>query len=51
VSAKLNGRPTVAALGPPGGMSLTLLLAIACALLGFSGLSQWAESQVRWWKR
>jgi hypothetical protein len=49
-SAKLNGSPTAAGLVPSGAWSLTLLLAIACGLLGFASLSQWVGSEVRWWK-
>jgi hypothetical protein len=49
-SAKLHGSPTAAGLVPSGAWSLTLLLAIACGLLGFSSLSQWVRSEVRWWK-
>jgi hypothetical protein len=48
-SAKLNGRPTASGLVPSGGWSLTLLLAIACGLLGFSSLSQWVRSELRRW--
>jgi hypothetical protein len=48
-SAKFNGRPTAAGLVLSGGWSLTVLLAITCALLGLSSLSQWVRSEARWW--
>jgi hypothetical protein len=47
-SAKLDSTPTASSLVPPGGFSLTILLAILCGLLGFSSLAQWIRSELRW---